>query len=73
MTDFSHMNAIEARISHEKARLALARNEHESAFRLREIAAGERELAAEYRFLGIEPATLDTIMSDDELLAALTV
>lgn len=46
--------------------------DHEASFRLREIAAAEKELAAEYKFLGIAPLTVeDILMSDHELLAAL--
>ena len=72
MTDFSHLNAIESRISREKARLAAASTENERDFRAREIKAAEKELAAEYKFLGISPLSLDEIiMSDDELLAEL--
>jgi hypothetical protein len=72
MTDFSHLNAIESRISREKARLAAALTENERDFRTREIKAAEKELAAEYKFLGISPLSLDEIiMSDDKLLAEL--
>lgn len=67
MTDFSHLDALQARLFREKDRLAVARNENERQFRLREIAACEKEIEGEYKFLGIEPCTL----SDDELLAEL--
>lgn len=71
--DLSHLDAIQSRIRREKARLAVATTENEAAFREREIHAAEKELANEYKFLGIEPLSLDSIlMSDDELLAALT-
>ena len=72
MTDFSHLDAIQERIHREKSRLAAAGTENERAFRAREVKAAEKELAAEYKFLGIEPVSLDEILlSDDELLAEL--
>jgi hypothetical protein len=72
MTDFSHLNAIEGRIYREKARLMAATTENDRAFREREIKAAEKELATEYRFLGISPVSLDKItLSHDELLAEL--
>ena len=73
MTDLSHLDALQGRLSREKSRLAAATNENERNFRIREIASCEREIANEYKFLGIEPLSLDDIlMSDDELLAALS-
>jgi hypothetical protein len=73
MTDFSHLDALQSRLGREKARLASAKNETERNFRLREIASCEKEIASEYKFLGIEPLTMEEIlMSDDELLAALS-
>ena len=73
MMDLSHLDAIQARIGREKSRLATATSGKERAYRQREIVAAEKELAAEYKFLGIAPLTLEEIlMSDDELLAALT-
>lgn len=79
MIDFSHLDALQSRLSREKARLAVAQNmrwskrrDNEIAFRQREIAACEKEIAGEYQFLGLEPPSLDEIlMSDDELLAEL--
>ena len=70
MTDFSHLNALQDRLFREQSRLAAATNANERAFREREIASCEREIAGEYKYLGIEPVALDDI-SDDELLAAL--
>lgn len=67
MIDYSHLDALQSRLFREKARLASAKNANERAFREREIASCEREIAGEYKFLGIEPCT----MSDDELLAEL--
>lgn len=71
--DFSHLDALQGRLAREKAKLAIAKTETEKAFRLREIDACEREIANEYKFLGIEPVSLnDIIMSDDELLRELS-
>lgn len=70
MTDFSHLDAIQARIWREEARLAAATNDRERAFRQREIAAAKKEEAAEYKFLGIVPPTQDDL-SDDDLLREL--
>ena len=72
MGDFSHLDAIQARLHREATRLASAKTDRERAFRQREVTAAERELAAEYRFLGIAPPSLDDILTDDELLAELT-
>jgi len=72
MTDFSHLNALQGRLAREQDRLANAKTENDKNFRLREIAACQKEIAAEYKFLGIEPVSIDDIlMSDDELLAEL--
>lgn len=72
MTDFSHLDALQGRLAREQDRLANARNENERNFRIREIASCEREIANEYKFLGIEPVSIDDIlMSDDELLREL--
>ena len=70
--DLSHLDALQARLGREKVRLADAKTAKEVAFRQREIAACEREIVGEYKFLGIEPLSLDEIlMSDDDLLAEL--
>lgn len=72
MKDLSHLDAIQKRIANETARLMIASNERERAFRERQIKMAERELASEYKFLGIEPLTgAEMAMSDDELLAEL--
>lgn len=71
MIDFSHLDALTARLVREQSRLAAAKIENERAFRIREIAACEKEIAQEYKFLGVEPVSLDDILSDDELLEAL--
>lgn len=72
MIDLSHLEAIQQRINRERDRWARAMTDHEASFRLREIAAAQKELDAEYKFLGVVPLTIDEILtSDDELLTAL--
>lgn len=73
MTDFSHLDALQGRLAREQDRLASAKTENDKTFRIREIAACEKEIAAEYKFLGIKQVALDDIVpSDDELLAELS-
>lgn len=70
--DLSHLDALLGRLARERGRLENATNAREADFRRREIASCEKEIAAEYKFLGIEPLTLDEIMmSDDDLLSEL--
>lgn len=69
MTDLSHLNALELRLSHEREYLAQAKTVDECQMRKIWIAQIEREIAAEYKFLGIEPVECD--LSDDELFAEL--
>lgn len=81
MTDFSHLDALQVGLSHERDRLAKAKKPGEIALRKVWVAQYEKvwvaqyenEIAAEYEFLGITPLTLaDILVSDDELLAALS-
>lgn len=73
MTDLSHLDALQGRLARETARRDAATNANERNFRIREITACEKEIVAEYKFLGIAPVSLDDIiMSDDELLRELT-
>jgi hypothetical protein len=65
MTDFTHLDAINHRLSNERIRLAAAKNSKEIELRKVYVAGIEKELSAEYKFLGIEPQTLDEIMEDD--------
>lgn len=67
MTDFTHLNALQHRLSNEQGYLAAAKADGEREIRKVWIAQIEREITAEYTFLDIEPCTL----SDDELLAEL--
>ena len=72
MTDLSHLDALHSRLARETDRLNAATNASERAFRQREIEACKKEIAGEYKFLGIAPLTLEEIaMTDDELLAEL--
>jgi len=72
MTDLSHLDALTQRLGREEERLANAKTENERNFRIREIAACKKEIAQEYKFLGIAPLSLNEIlMSDDELLDTL--
>ncbi len=68
MNDFSHLNALQHRLSNEQGYLAAAKTDGERELRTVWIFQIEREIAAEYAHLGIERCT----MSDDELLAELT-
>jgi hypothetical protein len=71
MTDFSHLDALQVRLSHERDYLAKAKTQKEIELRTVWIAQIQKEIANEYKFLGIDPAT-EIEMTDDELLAALT-
>jgi hypothetical protein len=69
MTNASHLNALELRLSNERVRLANAKNETERQLRTVWIAQIEKEISAEQEHLtGIQG---EAEMSDDELLAAL--
>lgn len=65
--DYSHLNAIQDRIHRETMRFMFAHDPKEREFRFSQVCQAEKELAAEYKFLGIEPC----VMTDDELLAEL--
>ena len=69
MTDTTHLNALNVRLSHERCYLAQAKSQKEREIRKVWIAQIEREIAAEMAFLG--QTTQDCDMTDDELLAAL--
>lgn len=61
-----HLDAIIGRLTRERQKLAEALTEKERVFRGTQVAQAEKELAAEYVFLGVKPEK-----SDDELLAEL--
>jgi len=66
MTDYSHLDAILARLGRETARLEAATNDREREFRQLQISQANKELAAEYEFLGIEPMSIDDIAAELE-------
>lgn len=74
MTDFSHLDAIYQRASHEKAALAAATKPQEIELRTVWVAGVEKERVAELRFLGLEAdprlVSLDDML-DDDLIAEL--
>jgi hypothetical protein len=73
--DFSHLDAIDLRLSHERARVAQARTAKERAWREHNVRMIEQERAGEIRFLeshGVKFPTIDEILSDDELFADLS-
>jgi len=53
MTDLSHLNALQVRLSHERVRLANATTDRERQMWAVWVAGIEREIAEEHRFLGI--------------------
>jgi hypothetical protein len=68
-TNYTHLDALNLRLSHERARLAAATSDRERAVRAAWISQTEREIAGERAFLGLQddlPA-----VDDDELLAEL--
>lgn len=69
MTDYSHLDALELSLSHERERLRLARSPLEIEYREIWVRQYEREIASERELLGL-PAT-DAIMSLDDILAEL--
>jgi hypothetical protein len=69
MTDYSHLIALQTGLAHERERLANARSEKERALRTVWVAQYENEIAAEEKFLGLEPVDAD--LSDADLLAEL--
>lgn len=75
MADFSHLDAIEERWLHERARVLQAKTDMEREWREHNVRQIEKERAAEIAFLersGVKFPTIDEIMSDDDLLAALS-
>lgn len=71
MTDFSHLNALELNLSHERVRLSQATAAQDIALRKVWVVQLEREIANEYAFLGIDQI-VDCDLSDDELFAELS-
>lgn len=74
MSDFSHLDAIDERLWHERARAVTANPGKEREWREHSVRMIEQERDAEIEFLkrkGVKFPTMDEIMSDDELLLAL--
>lgn len=72
MKDLSHLDAIIQRLSREQGRLDNAKTTDEREMRTVWLAGIKKEMASEYKFLGIKPLTMEQIlMSDDELLTQL--
>jgi len=67
--DYSHLDALELGLSHERDRLRLARSAHEIAYREIWVRQYEREIASERELLGLPPT--DSIMALDDILAEL--
>lgn len=63
MTDLTHLHALELNLSHERVRLFAAKSPGERALRAVWVDKLQREIDAEYTFLGIKPETL----SDEDL------
>jgi hypothetical protein len=63
MTDLTHVHALELNLSHERMRLFAAKSEGERELRAVWVDQLEKEIEAEYKFLGIEPEEL----SDEDL------
>ena len=72
MTNFSHLDALQSRLARETERLLSAKNANEKAFRQAQINSCNKEIAHEYKFLGIEPFVA-TNLSYEEMLAELGV
>lgn len=74
MTDFSHLDAIDLRLSHERTRVAQAKTNKEREWREHNVRMIEQERASEIKFLennGVKFSSIDEILSDDELLRGL--
>ncbi len=69
MTDTSHLDALELRLSHERGYLAAAKTAGERELRTVWISQIEKEIRQERDALGLVGAECD--LTDDELLAEL--
>ena len=70
--DTSHLVAIYERLERERARLKAATTSRDAEFRACQIAQAEKELEAEYRFLGMTPTAELPEVSDDEIFRELS-
>jgi hypothetical protein len=74
MSDFSHLDAIDERLWHERARVEQAKKPKEREWREHNVRMIEQERDSEIAFLkknGVKFPTLEEILSDDELFAEL--
>ena len=71
MTDWTHLDALELRRSHERARLAVATAPADRQLRAVWVAQIEREIAAERAFLGLPESVATDDLDADSLLAEL--
>ena len=71
MPDTTHLVSLQSSLSREKARLSAARKPSEIALRRVWVAQLEKEIIAEYTFLGMTPPVELDDMNDDDLLAEL--
>lgn len=74
MSQTSHLEALQFRLSNEKSRLNNAKNKNEKTFRETLVAQIEKEIQGELKFLESKGIKIDTSvehMSDDELMAEL--
>ena len=67
----THLDALELRLSHEKAKLSAAKTQAERIFRAVTLAQCEREIAGEIAFLGSRFSAPVAGLSDEDLLAQL--
>lgn len=72
MTDTSHLFALQARLSSERARFLEAKTDGDRNLRAVWISQVEREIYFEYQFLGIQPDQPPADLTDEELLAELS-
>ena len=70
MRDYSHLDALELGLHHERQRLALATNPRETQYREIWVRQYEQEIASEREHLGLPPEG-DAPMSLDDILAEL--
>lgn len=70
MSDTSHLDALNVRLSHERSYLAEAKTENEKELRKVWITQIEKEIAIEKKILGIEEVETSSI-DDEELLSEL--
>ena len=66
---YSHLNALQLRLSHERNALSKATLASEKALRSVWVQQVEKEIQGEYRFLNIVP--FECSLSDDDLLKEL--